>query len=367
MVDGIYFYEAQPTGRDSSRETSQNMVGKYAGLIPVSAETKTATAFTFGEETASLIVYDASKEVEKTDDKVIQVGDSFYLPLAGATFDLYAKDPNNTEDSYILVKEDLVSDENGKVEVNGLPDGYDYFFKQTKAPEGFALPETGFFVKADSDPIGNDKTPEPEKPNNDQTVPTNPGYTPSTPNYTFVTINVVWTGDEPADRPSEVKVQLLRDGKAFGDPVALTPETDWSHTWDDLYSFYDYTIEAETEDGYTATLTQDGNVFTLIIAADIPDDIPIDTPEQGEENKEEATKDKESAAGEEEAPASGNDAAGEDHPENAGDASDEDAMGDYSAGIPKTDDTSGFMFWFAVCFVSAIGVAVTARKNKEMN
>ncbi|QZY42285.1 LPXTG cell wall anchor domain-containing protein [Bacillus velezensis] len=54
-------------------------------------------------------------------------------PLAGAVFKLEKKSSDGT---YTLIKNNIESDKNGKVEINGLPAGY-YRLMETKAPSGF--------------------------------------------------------------------------------------------------------------------------------------------------------------------------------------------------------------------------------------
>ncbi|MCM3108523.1 SpaA isopeptide-forming pilin-related protein [Bacillus velezensis] len=56
-------------------------------------------------------------------------------PLAGAVFKLEKKLSDGT---YTLIKNNIESDKNGKVEINGLPAGY-YRLMETKAPSGFIV------------------------------------------------------------------------------------------------------------------------------------------------------------------------------------------------------------------------------------
>ncbi|MCY8204521.1 Ig-like domain-containing protein [Bacillus sp. N12A5] len=56
-------------------------------------------------------------------------------PLAGAVFKLEKKSNDGT---YTLIRTDIKSDKNGKVEMNGLPAGY-YRLTETKAPAGFIV------------------------------------------------------------------------------------------------------------------------------------------------------------------------------------------------------------------------------------
>ena len=56
-------------------------------------------------------------------------------PLAGAVFKLEKKSSDGT---YTLIRSNIESDKNGKVEINGLPAGY-YRLMETKAPSGFIV------------------------------------------------------------------------------------------------------------------------------------------------------------------------------------------------------------------------------------
>ncbi|MCY9081924.1 Ig-like domain-containing protein [Bacillus inaquosorum] len=61
--------------------------------------------------------------------------DEQHKPLAGAVFKLEKKSNDGT---YTLIRTDIKSDKNGKVEMNGLPAGY-YRLTETKAPAGFIV------------------------------------------------------------------------------------------------------------------------------------------------------------------------------------------------------------------------------------
>lgn len=59
------------------------------------------------------------------------------------------------------------------------------------------------------------------------------------------------------ERPKEVVVQLLRDGKVY-DTVTLNAANQWRHTWEELDGRYQWIIvEKELED-YTVTTTREG-------------------------------------------------------------------------------------------------------------
>jgi len=192
-VNDVYFYQAKAeTG--SARTESQNMVGFASGQTPVTAESE--VDFELGSASVSLFKYDATEEQEEQKDEPAELavpaepvnlqepavpvnpapalpaepaegGDSPLggevpaeadplVPLAGAEFDLYAMVGNNA----LLVKSGLVSGEDGMIQVDGLADGYRYFFREVKAPEGYDRVEGDFYAGEQSVNVGNVKTPD---------------------------------------------------------------------------------------------------------------------------------------------------------------------------------------------------------------
>ncbi len=113
-AEGIYFYEAK-SEEGTPRETSQNLVGKASGLTPVSVSAN--LTYETGTETVSLYKKDAETA----------------LPLEGAVFDLYGE---KEEKSY-LVLQNLTTNASGCITVSNLPDGFNYYFVETEAPEGY--------------------------------------------------------------------------------------------------------------------------------------------------------------------------------------------------------------------------------------
>lgn len=63
-------------------------------------------------------------------------------------------------------------------------------------------------------------------------------------------------------RPSEVTVQLLRDGVVF-DTVKLTKENNWRHTWKDLPAKHTWTIAERAPEGYTVQVGRSGITYTI--------------------------------------------------------------------------------------------------------
>lgn len=83
------------------------------------------------------------------------------------------------------------------------------------------------------------------------------------------TVTKVWddANDQDGIRPDSVKVQLLANGKAVGEPVELTEKGQWTYTWTGLLKFEDgeeivYTFEEAAVEGYTAAYEGDKIVNT---------------------------------------------------------------------------------------------------------
>lgn len=75
------------------------------------------------------------------------------------------------------------------------------------------------------------------------------------------------------DRPEEVIVQLLRDGKVF-DTVPLNAANNWRYTWTALDNGYSWTVVEKETDNYTVEVTQEGITFVVKNThnEDIPDE-----------------------------------------------------------------------------------------------
>ena len=101
---------------------------------------------------------------------------------------------------------------------------------------------------------------------------------------TQVTVNKVWLDENYINRPDTITVQLMQNDKAYGDPVVISKDDDWTHTFTDLpyygkdandkYFIYQYTVtetkigEDEVVDGVAGEYelvenTVENNVITL--------------------------------------------------------------------------------------------------------
>lgn len=77
-------------------------------------------------------------------------------------------------------------------------------------------------------------------------------------------VQKVWEDDGNEEkRPREITVQLLENGNVV-DTAILNRENNWEYTWEELDGSSKWQIvETVVPDGYTVTMTQEGNVFVL--------------------------------------------------------------------------------------------------------
>lgn len=74
----------------------------------------------------------------------------------------------------------------------------------------------------------------------------------------------LWNDGEAAGRPESVTVQLLRNGRVW-DEATLSDENDWKHEWTRLDAGYSWHIvEDDVPEGYTVTVTRDGETFFVV-------------------------------------------------------------------------------------------------------
>ena len=73
----------------------------------------------------------------------------------------------------------------------------------------------------------------------------------------------VWSDDgHEKDRPKEVIVQLLRNGKIY-DTVTLNTANNWRYTWSGLDNSYTWTVVEKELEGYTVQVTREGITFVV--------------------------------------------------------------------------------------------------------
>ena len=97
---------------------------------------------------------------------------------------------------------------------------------------------------------------------------------PDTPSTITRKVLKVWDDANSSDRPTEVTVQLLRDGKVY-ETVTLNAENNWRYTWSGLDDSYRWTVVEKECKGYTVQVERDGITFVITNTREV--DVP-DTP-----------------------------------------------------------------------------------------
>lgn len=87
---------------------------------------------------------------------------------------------------------------------------------------------------------------------------------------TSISITKTWEDVDGMELPAYIEVQIYRDGVPYGDPVRIYRAADG--TWptyylDGLETGYTYTVKEITIPGFTGTVTQNGNSFTIVNTA----------------------------------------------------------------------------------------------------
>lgn len=73
----------------------------------------------------------------------------------------------------------------------------------------------------------------------------------------------VWDDDGAEDnRPQEITVELLRNGKVY-DTVKLSERNNWRYTWLDLDADARWSVTEKTVSGYTVSITREGITFVV--------------------------------------------------------------------------------------------------------
>lgn len=92
-------------------------------------------------------------------------------------------------------------------------------------------------------------------------------------NSTDITVTKEWTGRDDGVYPTEVTVSLIQNGRAYGDPVTLNAQNNWSYTWERLpkviddvevdYQIVEHTVLEGYESSLEKTNDDTGIQFTL--------------------------------------------------------------------------------------------------------
>ena len=148
-----------------------------------------------------------------------------------------------------------MTDQNGKVVFSDLPLGL-YFVKQLKGVTGYA-PCTPFLVTV------------PTKNTDGFVFDVNASPKTEIEKLVSITVKKVWNTDESTRIADSVTVRLLRNGNVVK-TAKLTAGNDWKVTYADMPASDSYSIlEVNVPNGFTATYSQNGYVFTVTNSASL--------------------------------------------------------------------------------------------------
>lgn len=86
----------------------------------------------------------------------------------------------------------------------------------------------------------------------------------------------VWRDEgKETNRPKDITVQLLRDGKVY-DTVTLNAENSWRYAWEQLDSDFRWTLVEEVPENYTVEITREGVTFLAVNTWDGLDNPPTE-------------------------------------------------------------------------------------------
>ena len=102
-------------------------------------------------------------------------------------------------------------------------------------------------------------------------------YISNAPTTTSIKVEKIWQdidGDAAESHPESVTVTLLQNGERYGEPVVLSAENNWSHTWknlpkeDDKNNPYTYTVVETPVDGFETSYEnndgiKDGTIIVI--------------------------------------------------------------------------------------------------------
>lgn len=98
-------------------------------------------------------------------------------------------------------------------------------------------------------------------------------YISNAPTTTSIKVEKIWQdidGDAAESHPESVTVTLLQNGERYGEPVTLSAENNWSHTWenlpkeDDENNLYTYTVVETPVDGFETSYGNNDGTITVI-------------------------------------------------------------------------------------------------------
>ena len=104
------------------------------------------------------------------------------------------------------------------------------------------------------------------------------GETPPEPAKVEVTVKKQWVLNDGGSKPASVTAKLLKDGAVFN-TTELNEHNSWSHTWTGLDAGASWAVqEKDVPEGFTSTVTLEGEYIFVITNDDVPD-VPDPDPE----------------------------------------------------------------------------------------
>ena len=102
---------------------------------------------------------------------------------------------------------------------------------------------------------------------------------PDTPSAITRKVLKVWDDADNKNRPTEVIVQLLRNGEVY-DTVTLNDDNNWRYTLSNLDDSYTWTVVEKECEGYTVQIERDGITFVIknTYETNIPDNPTTNVP-----------------------------------------------------------------------------------------
>lgn len=99
-----------------------------------------------------------------------------------------------------------------------------------------------------------------------------------------ISVLKVWKGDTENVRPTQITVQLMRNGDDYGDPVILNRDNSWRYTWTDLPSTdVWYVREVEIPQFYVSNTVRVENTFVIENTRLVPPPtVPPHIPQTGQ-------------------------------------------------------------------------------------
>lgn len=152
-------------------------------------------------------------------------------------------------DTSFISSAKAATDSDGKAVFQNLALGY-YFVKQTNSVEGYAQCSS-FLVTV------------PIKNGNEYIYDVNASPKTDIARLVDLTIKKVWNTDETTEITEQVTVQLLKEDVLI-ETVTLNEQNNWETILEDMPESDRYHIvEVNVPKGFTATYTQNGNVYTV--------------------------------------------------------------------------------------------------------